>query len=462
MLFLGGCQGSKGTGALFERAHAPLPDMENGGRLSLFRDFAKAEPVPVKVKIAGVEVLGTEKWIPVSGGPIYVDVEKMGKNQIFLGSRVIPAGRYDTLRLTLVNPEVTLKGKTTSLSLAKPTVEIPLASPIEITPKDSKSLFLNWDLAASIKGVALEQPVMSITTSEEIPLTTNLAYVACPDIDTVYIVRTDKNKVAGSLPVAGKPLYVIADTESSKLYVLTSEDAAIKVLDIKTGLMIDNIRISMASKPIFMTAGANMQYAYVIDERGSYLSRVNLATGILEKRVRIGQKLQYALYSEEYKLVAVSSSYDQTVYLLEPDSLSKIDEISTGSSPDGLLIWENSLYIAETGANAVSVFDLDSRTLVKRINAGFAPSRFALHDNNIYVSNFLDGSISLLFGGQLSVAREIQTGQKPFEMATSQIHRWLYVGDKALGALSVVDLTSRKFVHTIEFGAAPEGIEIIQ
>jgi YVTN family beta-propeller protein len=139
------------------------------------------------------------------------------------------------------------------------------------------------------------------------------------------------------------------------------------------------------------------------------------------------------------------------------------DYVSLGSAPLGLVSWENYLYIAESSANTVSVYDLSARKMLKNIHVGFEPARFVTSDGSVYVTNYLDGSISILQGGQFSVSKEVAVGKSARELAVSEKQRLIFVGvGDCDGSLAVVDTTGNHVIGRIELGSRPMGISVIE
>ena len=146
------------------------------------------------------------------------------------------------------------------------------------------SLFVAWDVIYSIDTRGEFSPEMKVSL-QAIPFLSDLLYVACPEIDTIYAIRTDKNWVISSLGVAGGPTYMALDLASGRLYVLTPGKSSIQVIDLVTNKIIDNIFMPLDYEPNFMTVSPDMQYAYVLDEQGKNLLQVDLASGSIVNRI---------------------------------------------------------------------------------------------------------------------------------------------------------------------------------
>jgi len=468
LLLFCGCQAaSQGAGHPVSRPelNATADGDRDGARLSLFLSLKTPATRGVRMDVSRIEILADTSWLPVSLQPIEIDAATLGGGQLFLGRCLLPANRYQRLRFTISQGSMLHNnGERIFLALDSPTVEVNLpGGGLALEHGDSHSLFITWGEEESLQAPPILRPALSIAPRLK-QMVADLAYVACPEIDTVYVIRTDKNWVCDSLSVSGGPTCLAVDTNGSRkrLFILTTREAAIKVVELPTNNIVDSFAIPMTPKPAFMAVNPAGSMAYVLDAEGGYLLRMNLETGTLEARVRLGYQPDYVTYIADQNLLAVASSLSQSVFLIDPATLASTGTISTGQTPRGMAALNDLLYIAESDTNSVSIYDLNNQSLRSRLSVGFAPRRIIQHDNQIYISNHGSDSISILQPEQLSIAREIALNGHPLEMAVEQNRKWLYVGNESIGGLTVVDASINRVAGEILFGATPMGIDVIE
>jgi DNA-binding beta-propeller fold protein YncE len=482
-LLLGGCQ----AGA--QSTTRPMADLMRGpedtARLSLFLNLKESDGPGVRLEISALEVFADGSWLPITVGPLELNSEAIGSAQVFLGSRAVPPGHYQRLRFSVDKGLIRRdSGRYEVLSLDAFPVELDLPSALHLETDDSGSLFLTWDIEGTLERTDILKPVMTIAPQVR-QLLADLVYVACPDINTVFLVRTDRNWVADSFGIKGSPTYLAVDPDPSRrrLYVLASREAAIKVVDLSSQRVIDLFHIPLTDTPTFMTISPDGKWAYVLEERSNFLSRIDLATGRSATRVRLNYRPQHAAFLAERNLLAVSLGLTQMISLLHPLELIERSRIFTGDSPQGLLVSGNQLYIAESGDHTVSIFDLaapenqvgtpqrrapipgnmgESHIGASRLDVGLGPRRLLETDSFIYVSNYDGDSLSVLLPDQLGVVREIRGLGRPLEMAFDPARRQLYVGEEQAAGLAVIDSTSNELIRKIELGARPLGLTVIQ
>jgi len=469
LAILGGClPPDKEFGNKWADDLTPFADMGqnvgNNARLSCFLSLMDSEAPALIMEIADIEVLSDNLWLNLTSGPLKIDSAAIGDGQIFLASIAVPAGRYQRLRFTVTQGQaLKADGKYEIISSEPLMVEIKFTDELVLDPEDSKSLLIFWDVKSSIQPDNTLGPVLTAAAPLK-QMLLNLVFAACPDINTIFVIRADKNWVVDSFGLRGSPSYLAIDpvTSRQRLYVLAVHDQVVLVVDLSNFRIIDFFPAPLNDKPSFMTISADGQSAFLLDEQSGYLSRMDLSTGRIISRVQLGYKPNYAVYLSEQNLLAVSLSLSQKVLLIDPESMIVLSTITTGNSPQGMTVSNDQLYITEHGDNTISVSNLSSRATQVRISVGFGPRRVLSTGNRIYVSNYLDDSLSVLVPGQSGVIQEIYRLGRPLEMAFNEFYQKLYVVDEDAAGLAVIDTNSNLLKGHIVLGAKPLGLAVIQ
>ena len=432
----------------------------NEALLSVFLHLAKPASAGLWMEVDSVALVGENTVIPLDMQATPFGAGEIMGGQRFVARGPVAPGRYRALRLTINKAAVVRQSEKLFLAVPEPVVELPLPGDFRLEAGMSRSLFLAWDEEASLRNSAFFIPSVAVL-AEQFPLLADLAYVSCPEIDTVYLVRTDNNRVCGSLAISGTPTYMAYDADRKRLYVLATKDATIFVVEAATSRIIDRIKIPMSVNPSYFVTN-NGKWGYVLDQDGDSLLKIDLLQGTLDRRVRLGDKPRFMLWVPDREQLAISSGLSQAVYLLDPETLATRSTVLTGNGPDGLLVTDNYLFVAESASNTVGIYDVRSGQISKRLNAGSRPRRLVQNDNRIYISNSLDSTISLLAIRQQTVVRDIRVGGMPLEMAVSTRHKWVYVAEQATGRLAVVDQTASRVVQHVELGTKPQHLLVVQ
>ena len=437
----------------FEMQKEPTP------KVSVFISLKKPEGPKVSIQISNIEIFDGEKWHLIMEQPVWVESHQLESSQQLLSRALLPSGTYNEVRYKIFNAIHHTDNKNDILNMDD-IESFSLNTPLSVNKYDSTSLFMYWDHNAStISKANAYKPVISIS-AQDIPLTSELAFVTCPDINTIYIIRTDNNKVCGSWGLSGGPAQLAVFKNNNEMYVLTPDDSSIKVVELSSGITKDSFLIPLAIEPFFMVVDPEGVYAYILD-RASTIFKVELASGNLVNRLQLQESGEYAVYLKQQQRIAISSEKSQRVFLLDTKSLQLIDTITAASPPKGLLEYNNYLYVAESDSNSVMFYNFNTSN-IQRTRAGLSPRRFLAHDNYIFVSNSASGSVSVLVPGQLANFKEIKLGGQPSSMASSKARNWLYVNDLQSGSVAIVDMTIHRLKNRIGLKARPAFIDVIQ
>ncbi len=432
-------------------------------RLNSFFALKDSRAPAVRMQIDEVSVLDGHYWLPLNSQPLTIDSEELADAQMFLGAIVLPPGTYSEIRFSFTSVQIRDESGTWREMNGFPaTVEVSLAEKIHLAADDSIALFVSWDVQKSLTPGGGFEPTLQVTTAtRQLPL--DLLYVSCPDINTIFVVRADTNRVVDAFEITGGPSWITAVQTGGDgfLYVLAAGDRQIKVVDLSTYRTVDFFPAPLNDAPTFMQLDDEGRVAFLLDEKSGYVSRMNLGSGYIEARAYLGFQPHFATYMEEKNLLAVSLALSQKVLLLDADTLDIRGELSTGGRPQGLLFADDLLYVAEQGDDTVAVFDLNSRRNLGRTVVNQGPMRIVDTGNQIYVSHRLAPSVAALVPGQLSVFREITNLGRTTEMAYDPTFRRLYVVDEQSGGLAVIDVNANLLIGRVEFGARPGGLTVL-
>ena len=437
----------------------------NQGYLSLFLNLKEKNSPAVGMELQQIDIRTQDgRWLPLSNAPIHLHTDNIKDAQIFLLRSKLNPGYYSQIRLSPGGAWLGgVQQDHNDIMVSRQAVEIRLPDPLYIGRGDSQSVFLTWDVRRSLNNSERFTPYLSAAPKLK-NMIVDVAYVACPDIQTVFMIRTDKNWVFDSLGIQGRPTFLASSAlyPSTSLFALVPDQQKIVKISPAANRVIESFNLSITGNPSHMALSPDGTMAYIIDQARGNILRMDLRSGHIEKRNRLGHSPSYILYLPKQKLLAVSLSRSQNVVLVDPDTLSPVQSISTSTRPEGLMVWNDTmLYIAESGANSVLVYDLINSRENKRITVDFTPRRILSAGGFIYVSNYNSKSISRLSPGQLGVGRTVPLDGRPLEMAYDARNRWIYVGNADQNTLDIIDPSTGKSAGRIELGSRPLGIRVV-
>jgi len=462
VIILGGCGPQMGPGP---GTTPPGRADQSQGLLALFLRLEQAQCPPCILWLEQVEIMDRQgRWIRLEAPAKRVD-HTLGKGQIFLLRHLLPTGYYSKLRFsgrTVPHPGSPIpadpSGQRQEQAVAWQQREISLAAPLYLGPNDSLSLFLSWDVAGTIADRGL--PVFR--AAPRLPhLIADLAYATCPEINTLFLLSTGKNRVIDSMGLMGGPSYmaVPATTRGSdNLLVLEPEKRRLARVLPSAARKVETIDLVMMNEPSHLALSEDGSKAFVLDRERGDIFRIDLRSGQTENRVHLGYRPSFLISLPGRNQIAVSLAMSQSVVLLREDDLQPVQTITTGSRPEGLLAWQDRLlYVAESGSGTVLMVDLITNTS-QRITVDFNPRRLALARSRIFVTNTGSRSLSLLMPGRMQVSRTIPLPGRPGEVSAIPANAWLYVGDQDNGSILVINPATGQIADRIDLGCRPLGI----
>jgi YVTN family beta-propeller protein len=146
--------------------------------------------------------------------------------------------------------------------------------------------------------------------------------------------------------------------------------------------------------------------------------------------------------------------------------MTKIKDINVGQRPAYIgsyntkqHLWEgrsNTIYVANSGSDSISVIDGTTMTKIKDIPVGKHPNyiSFSIFSNTIYVANSGSDSISVINGTNNVKLKDIPVGVDPVYMDTSTTNT-IYVANSGSDGISVIDGIDNKVVAGVEFNINP-------
>jgi len=463
LMSLSGC----GTGSISQStlfAGDQGKEKKGMATLSVFLQLDDSQGKPLWMRFNSIEITGDQGNHLLQTDPLEVQSNKIGQGQIFLGRQSVPIGRYQGLSFSIAKAALLTGGQRTMLALDTPNIDLQLTGDLYLRQGDSLSLFVTWDTTQSLQGAALFSPALTAAI-QDIPLATDLAYISCPDIDTLYVIRTDLNRVCGSLGISGRPTSLSAHPKQNRLFVLSQKQATIKVIELSSNRVVDEIKIPMMLRPNKMVTSPDGDWAYVIESNRDMMVRVDLGKGGLSGRTTLsGKRPHYIAYLTDQKMLAVSAEYAQKITLLDPVTLNETYYIGAGNGAEGVLEFNNFLYVAERKTNTISAYQLPSGVRQGRLTVGSGPVRLAAADNGWYIfaASYDAGEIAILRPGQYNVIKEINVGGAPRNMAFDGQRKWLYVTDEKEGGIIVIDLSTLRVAHRISLGSIPDELVSLQ
>ena len=280
---------------------------------------------------------------------------------------------------------------------------------------------------------------------------------ASPDGSTLAVVESGYNppslhlydvsdlKEVASIPLKGafgRPIW----TDANRLLVAGANADALLEVDVR-GKTVNAFSLGKGSYPIAVaTHGSTVAVATEGDHSVRIGSLANLSNAT---PVRTGESFGLA-FSADGKTLFASNAGSRSITAIDTQTLAA-RTVPTGLHPTALLVSGNTLYVAETDADSVGVFDATTGARIgdiyvgdeaaNRNVTGVSPNGLAVQDDTLYVSLGAANDIAVIRNQR--VVAHIPAGWYP--TAAVPIGKTLYIVDgKGEGTRAESTLRRRK------------------
>lgn len=162
-------------------------------------------------------------------------------------------------------------------------------------------------------------------------------------------------------------------------------------------------------------------------------------------------------------LAYVSNEKDNTLSVIDMNSLEVVDTIDVGQRPRGILMSKDNrlLYICASDDDTVQVLDLATRRIVDTLPSGEDPEQFALHPNNrhLYIANEDDAIVTIVDVKTKEVLGQIDVGLEPEGMAVSPDGKWAVNTSETTNMLHWIDTETFELVDNTVVDQRPRHVE---
>tara|TARA_Y100000590_G_scaffold252769_1_gene283912 strand:- start:2037 stop:3095 length:1059 start_codon:yes stop_codon:yes gene_type:complete len=114
-------------------------------------------------------------------------------------------------------------------------------------------------------------------------------------------------------------------------------------------------------------------------------NKIEISTDGLSPReiIVIENKAYFSVWDPDWNIYPTIPGY---IKVLNLDNLQIEETIEVGIMPEGILSYNNYLWVANSGASSISKIDLQNNSVIKNIEVGPGPQNLINYNNNIYIS----------------------------------------------------------------------------
>ena len=221
-LILGGCESVQ--------EYVKSPETSRG-QISIFLKGPSETSTDLTFHLMAINIVTEDgKSREIMNTPLKINSIEITGQQVLLCETKLPTERYK--KLQFVVKEALIEREEWTANLALPTEGIFIDIDFVLTKNQNVSLFLNWDVDASVVDKYLFNPVFVIKS--QVPeLSSMLIYVTNEDSNNVSVINRQLGDVVATVMVGKKPrgIAVSLNMTRPRVYVANSESNSISVID---------------------------------------------------------------------------------------------------------------------------------------------------------------------------------------------------------------------------------------
>ncbi len=399
--------------------------------------------VPATIHIKSLKLIFSEKKMVELAKEVTISSDSSWFGQFFIGR--FKATNLTCNEIKLFLDEVTVWG--TKKQLCFKNINIPLSLKLKDT---NQSLFIVWHVKEGLKD-SCYQPVFSAYI-QQTPMRKELLVSVCEDVNTLFFIRTDTNRVEASFLTKRKPEDVCVACDNNLVFILSEGDRSLQVVSTSPLRNVDIFTLPFVIAPYRM--GRVKEGMVVIADRNSgYVVVLDVRSGEILRSKRIGFGIADVATSEDKDLIAVSVPEEQKVYFFN-SNLELLGTIRVPGCPFSLWIDRDFVYVTNTTTGNVEVYNLGTFKHKTSVFSGRKPVDILDTGKKVYVANEAENSITVFDKAQYVRLKKIKIDGSPWDITFCRIKNWLYVSLKDKKKIAVIDVVRDKIAGYIDIGCA--------
>jgi YVTN family beta-propeller protein len=242
-------------------------------------------------------------------------------------------------------------------------------------------------------------------------------YVSNPDSRTISVIDMRLQAVVDTLAAGEGPVGIDASADGASLYVADWYAHRLLVYDLRqTAVHAPVAAIEVGRAPAGVAAHPGGEVAYLAERDDDCVAVVDLVRQRVVGRVPVGTHPFALLHDARRERLYVLNVLSDDVAVLEtrdPRRPVPSATVKVGKAPYGAALAQGGalLYVTNQHDDTVSVIDADSLQPVRTLTGFGYPEGVAAHAGQVYVVNWMDDNVAVLDAASGQRLRTIATGQ---------------------------------------------------
>jgi PQQ-dependent catabolism-associated beta-propeller protein len=197
------------------------------------------------------------------------------------------------------------------------------------------------------------------------------------------------------------------------------------------------------------------EVAYVSNEKDDTISVIDLDSLAVTHTIDVGMRPRGIIFNKDYSQLYICASESDAVQVMDVATQRILYNLPSGEDPEQFALHPDNkhLYIANEDDAVVTVIDTEARDVVAQIDVGVEPEGMAVSPDGQWVINTSETTNMLHWINPKTNALEDNTlvDQRPRHVEFNQKGDKLWASSEIGGTVAIIDVTSRQISHTIHF-----------
>lgn len=244
-----------------------------------------------------------------------------------------------------------------------------------------------------------------------------------------------------------------------KLYTSNYLSQSISIIDYKTFEVENEIKLGPDIYPHHFCIEKEKNIMYIPSSFDGVLYVLDMKSEEIIDSVSIGGNLSQVLLCKQELFIANEDS--NSIYVLNKNTLEPIGVISVDNMPHGFAFDEKSNKLYVPCINSILCIDIISKNIENKIEINCKAWHIKVDNDkeHIYIST-LDGKIVVLDKYSLQLINIIDDLLIPVELCINYEKEHIYIADLGYKAIKILDYNSYKEVGCIKIDGNPQGLEL--
>lgn len=244
-----------------------------------------------------------------------------------------------------------------------------------------------------------------------------------------------------------------------KIYISNYLSKSISILNYDSFKLEKEIVLEEGICPHHFCINTDKNIMYIPSSNDGNLYILDLLSNTIKDNISIGGNLsQINLCNRE---LFISNEDSNSIYIIDEDSLNPVGLIGVDEMPHGFDFnkYRNKLYVP--CINSILCIDTISKDIIKKVDIDFKAWHIKLDKkrNEIYASA-LDGKVVILDGETMTIKNVLEDFLLPVQISFSYKYKKIYIADLVYKSIKILDYDTGEYIGNIEVNGIPQGLEV--